>query len=150
MINTILFDMGGTLEDIWYNDQTIHSVTGELRTFLNEHDLGTGCNDITFWNKLNSGIRTYKQWSESNELEKNRRKSGRSIIWRTSIWTVKTAGGSGTAGRHVGSDLLSPRASSEGQGDSGGTEKTRVSSGVISNTASLYSVFDVLEQYGIR
>lgn len=28
------------------------------------------CNDITFWNKLNSGIRTYKQWSESNELEK--------------------------------------------------------------------------------
>ena len=27
-------------------------------------------NDITFWNKLNSGIRTYKQWSESNELEK--------------------------------------------------------------------------------
>ena len=70
MINTILFDMGGTLEDIWYNDQTIHSVTGELRTFLNEHDLGTGCNDITFWNKLNSGIRTYKQWSESNELEK--------------------------------------------------------------------------------
>lgn len=89
MINTILFDMGGTLEDIWYNDQTIHSVTGELRTFLNEHDLGTGCNDITFWNKLNSGIRTYKQWSESNELEKKPRKSGRSIIWRTSIWTVK-------------------------------------------------------------
>ena len=62
--------MGGTLEDIWYNDQTIRTVTGELRTFLDEHDLGTGCNDITFWNKLNSGIRTYKQWSESNELEK--------------------------------------------------------------------------------
>lgn len=70
MIKTILFDMGGTLEDIWYNDQTIRTVTGELRTFLDEHDLGTGCNDITFWNKLNSGIRTYKQWSESNELEK--------------------------------------------------------------------------------
>ena len=88
MIKTILFDMGGTLEDIWYNDQTIRTVTGELRTFLDEHDLGTGCNDITFWNKLNSGIRTYKQWSESNELEKtggNRR----SIICRTSIWTVK-------------------------------------------------------------
>ncbi len=70
VIKTILFDMGGTLEDIWYNDQTIRTVTGELRTFLDEHDLGTGCNDITFWNKLNSGIRTYKQWSESNELEK--------------------------------------------------------------------------------
>ena len=56
MIKTILFDMGGTLEDIWYNDQTIRTVTGELRTFLDEHDLGTGCNDITFWNKLNKTV----------------------------------------------------------------------------------------------
>ena len=78
MIKTILFDMGGTLEDIWYNDQTIRTVTGELRTFLDEHDLGTGCNDITFWNKLNSG-------ANPTNLRKNRRKSGRSIIWRTSI-----------------------------------------------------------------
>ena len=70
MINTVLFDMGGTLEDIWYNEQTIRNVTGELREFLNEHDLGTGCNDITFWNKINAGVTRYKKWSESNELEK--------------------------------------------------------------------------------
>ena len=86
MIKTILFDMGGTLEDIWYNDQTIRTVTGELRTFLDEHDLGTGCNDITFWNKLNSGIRTYKQWSESNELVKKLEEIWpEQSYWRTSI-----------------------------------------------------------------
>ena len=85
MIKTILFDMGGTLEDIWYNDQTIRTVTGELRTFLDEHDLGTGCNDITFWNKLNSGIVPTNNGANPTNLRKNRRKSGRSIIWRTSI-----------------------------------------------------------------
>lgn len=28
--------MGGTLEDIWYNDQTIQDVTRKLLTFLQE------------------------------------------------------------------------------------------------------------------
>ena len=46
MINTVLFDMGGTLEDIWYNDQTIQDVTRKLLTFLQEHDMVTGSNEI--------------------------------------------------------------------------------------------------------
>ena len=41
MINTVLFDMGGTLEDIWYNDETIQTVTRKLLTFLQEHDMVT-------------------------------------------------------------------------------------------------------------
>lgn len=69
MINTVLFDMGGTLEDIWYNDETIQTVTRKLLTFLQEHDMVTGSNEISFWNKINSGIRKYKEWSEGNALE---------------------------------------------------------------------------------
>ena len=128
MIKTILFDMGGTLEDIWYNDQTIRTVTGELRTFLDEHDLGTGCNDITFWNKLNSGIRIYKQWSESNELEKKPEE-----IWPEyymADFNLNRERLQEVAERLAGMwEVLSPRASSEGQGNTGGAEKTRVSSG---------------------
>lgn len=151
VINTILFDMGGTLEDIWYNDQTIHSVTGELRTFLNEHDLGTGCNDITFWNKLNSGIRTYKQWSESNELEKKPEE-----IWpeyymadfnldREKLQEVaeRLAGMWEVTYYHR---ELRPKVKETLEE----LKKRGYHLGVISNTASLYSVFDVLEQYGIR
>ena len=151
MIKTILFDMGGTLEDIWYNDQTIHSVTGELRTFLNEHDLGTGCNDITFWNKLNSGIRTYKQWSESNELEKKPEE-----IWpeyymadfnldREKLQEVaeRLAGMWEVTYYHR---ELRPKVKETLEE----LKKRGYHLGVISNTASLYSVFDVLEQYGIR
>ena len=89
LINTVLFDMGGTLEDIWYNDQTIQKVTKKLLEMLHGYGLDTGCNEITFWNRLNSGITRYKKWSESNELEKSRRRSGRNFIWRTLIWTRK-------------------------------------------------------------
>ena len=147
MINTILFDMGGTLEDIWYNDQTIRTVTGELRTFLDEHDLGTGCNDITFWNKLNSGIRTYKQWSESNELEKKPEE-----IWpeyymadfnltREKLQEVaeRLAGMWEVTYYHR---ELRPKVKETLEE----LKKRGYHLGVISNTASLYSVFDVLEQ----
>ena len=151
MIKTILFDMGGTLEDIWYNDQTIRTVTGELRTFLDEHDLGTGCNDITFWNKLNSGIRAYKQWSESNELEKkpeeiwpeyymadfnlNREKLQEVAERLAGMWEVTYY-----------HRELRPKVKETLEE----LKKRGYHLGVISNTASLYSVFDVLEQYGIR
>ena len=151
VIKTILFDMGGTLEDIWYNDQTIRTVTGELRTFLDEHDLGTGCNDITFWNKLNSGIRTYKQWSESNELEKKPEE-----IWpeyymadfnldREKLQEVaeRLAGMWEVTYYHR---ELRPKVKETLEE----LKKRGYHLGVISNTASLYSVFDVLEQYGIR
>ena len=32
MLNTVLFDMGGTLEDIWYNDETTADVMEKLRS----------------------------------------------------------------------------------------------------------------------
>ena len=58
MIKTILFDMGGTLEDIWYNDQTIRTVTGELRTFLDEHAIGRNINQIA--KRVNAGGPAYQ------------------------------------------------------------------------------------------
>ena len=46
LINTVLFDMGGTLEDIWYNDQTVQTVTGTLLDMLREHGLNAGCTEV--------------------------------------------------------------------------------------------------------
>ena len=34
MLNTVLFDMGGTLEDIWYNEDTIDNVMKKLQETL--------------------------------------------------------------------------------------------------------------------
>ena len=47
MIDTVLFDMGGTLEDIWYNNETTASVTQKLIETLQQHGLYPGCNSET-------------------------------------------------------------------------------------------------------
>ena len=69
MITTILFDMGGTLEDIWYDDSTVAEVTHRLLTFLKKHQICGDYEESVFWEKLSRGIRRYKDWSEANELE---------------------------------------------------------------------------------
>lgn len=151
MINTVLFDMGGTLEDIWYNDQTIQDVTRKLLTFLQEHDMVTGSNEICFWNKINNGIRRYKQWSEGNALELkpeeiwpqyylsefdlDKEKVARYAEDMAGLWEVTYYHRELRPGVKEALEELK-------------NKEYRL--GVISNTASLYSVFDVLEAYGIR
>ena len=36
MLNTVLFDMGGTLEDIWNNEETLAAVMEQLQAMLRE------------------------------------------------------------------------------------------------------------------
>lgn len=151
MINTVLFDMGGTLEDIWYNDETIQTVTRKLLTFLQEHDMVTGSNEISFWNKINSGIRKYKKWSEGNALELkpeeiwpnyylsefdlDKEKIARYAEDMAGMWEVTYYH------RELRPTVKETLEELKNKG---------YRLGVISNTASLYSVFDVLEAYGIR
>ncbi|MEE0389072.1 MAG: HAD hydrolase-like protein, partial [Agathobaculum sp.] len=145
MINTVLFDMGGTLEDIWYNDQTIQDVTRKLLTFLQEHDMVTGSNEICFWNKINNGIRRYKQWSEGNALELkpeeiwpqyylsefdlDKEKVARYAEDMAGLWEVTYYHRELRPGVKEALEELKNKG---------------YRLGVISNTASLYSVFDVL------
>lgn len=70
MLNTVLFDMGGTLENIWYNDDTKRLVTKRLMERLRENGLEPDCSPEEFWAKVAAGQRVYKQWSEGNMLEK--------------------------------------------------------------------------------
>ena len=39
MLNTVLFDMGGTLEDIWYNDDTVTDAMEQLKKVLRANGL---------------------------------------------------------------------------------------------------------------
>ena len=45
MLNTVLFDMGGTLEDIWYNEETTAEVMKKLQEVLRANGLEPGCSD---------------------------------------------------------------------------------------------------------
>lgn len=151
MLNTVLFDMGGTLEDIWYNDDTIANAMEKLQAMLRDNGLEPGCNSKTFAETVQEGIKNYKRWSEGTMLE-----AKPEIIWpdyylkafkfdrgkvaeiaedMAGMWEVTYFHRELRPGVKEMLDALKARG-------------YRI--GVISNTASLYSVFDVLEGYGIR
>lgn len=151
MINTILFDMGGTLEDIWYNDETEQAVRDKLLSMLGSYGLDVGCDPQTFWEGLMRGIKKYKAWSESNELEKKPEE-----IWTEYYLAEFPLDFKKVA--EVAEELAGMwevtyyhRELRPGVKETLEALKNKgYRLGVISNTASLYSVFDVLEAYGIR
>ena len=151
MLNTVLFDMGGTLEDIWYNEETICDIMKKLQERLRFYGLEPGCDDETFRERVLSGLKEYKKWSEGNMLE-----AKPEIIWpeyylkafnfdREKVAAIAEELGNMWEVTYYHREL---RPGVKEMLDALVARGYRI--GVISNNASLYNVFDVLEDYGIR
>ena len=69
MLTTVLFDMGGTLEDIWNNQETRADAMGKMRETLHSYGLETDCSDEEFDRRVWAGVKAYKAWSEPNMRE---------------------------------------------------------------------------------
>lgn len=151
MLNTVLFDMGGTLEDIWYNEETVADVMEKLQAVLRANGLEPGCNSETFRETVLSGVKDYKRWSEGNMLE-----AKPEIIWPD--YYLKAFNFDREKLEAIAEDLGNMweltyyhRELRPGVKDMLDALKARgYHIGVISNNASLYNVFNVLEAYGIR
>ena len=151
MLNTVLFDMGGTLEDIWYNEETTADVMKKLQAVLRANGLEPGCTDQEFRERVLAGVKEYKRWSEGNMLEAKPEE-----IWPN--YYLKSF--------HFDPEKLLPiteelanlweityyhRELRPGVKEMlDGLKARGYHIGVISNNASLYNVFNVLEEYGIR
>ena len=151
MLTTVLFDMGGTLEDIWYNKETQQEAARKLLEILRNNGLDPGCPEEVFWEKLLSGVKAYKQWSEGNMLEKKPEE-----IWPD--WYLRDFAFDRKRLLPITEELantyevtfyhreLRPDARETLQA----LKDRGYHLGVISNNASLYNVFNMLEAYGIR
>ena len=151
MLTTVLFDMGGTLEDIWYNDETRQAVCRKLLEVLRANGLEPGCSDEEFLAKVADGVRAYKAWSEGNMLEKKPEE-----IWPD--WYLRAFNFDREKLLPITEELanlwevtfyhreLRPDARETLQA----LKDRGYHLGVISNNASLYNVFNVLDDYGIR
>ena len=151
MLNTVLFDMGGTLEDIWYNDDTVTDAMEQLKKVLQANGLESGCTDQEFQERVLAGVKNYKRWSEGNMLEAKPEEIWPDYYLRSfnfdrekllpineelaNLWEVTYYHRELRPGVKEMLDGLKARG---------------YHIGVISNNASLYNVFNVLEQYGIR
>ena len=151
MIDTVLFDMGGTLEDIHVDDESrLASIQGVL-DILRAHGIDPDKDFETAASAINAGWERYGAYRDPRQRELKPEE-----IWASFVLT--DFGLDEESVRSYAEELahmwevthyhraLRPhvREMLEGLKDLG------MKLGVISNTASLYQVFDILKEYGIR
>lgn len=151
MLDTVLFDMGGTLEDINYDAETARRVTAKLMEMLRAKGFVLTDTPEAFWEKVDGGVKRYKAWSQSVDRELKPEEiwpdyylsdfdfDRETIIGMAedlaSMWEVTYFNRKLRPGVVEMLDALKARG---------------YKLGIISNTAALYSVFHVLDDYGIR
>ena len=151
MIDTVLFDMGGTLEDIWVDDESRHSSIQGVLDILHAHGIDLNMDFETTAQSINAGWERYGAYRDPRQRELKPEE-----IWGSFVLT--DFGLNEDSVRPYAEELahmweithyhrtLRPHVKEMLEGLKGLGMKL----GVISNTASLYQVFDVLKDYGIR
>lgn len=151
MIDTVLFDMGGTLEDIHVDDESRHASIQGVLDILRAHGIDPDKDFETAASAINAGWERYGAYRDPRQRELKPEE-----IWGSFVLT--DFGLDEESVRSYAEELahmwevthyhraLRPhvREMLEGLKDLG------MKLGVITNTASLYQVFDILKEYGIR
>ena len=151
MIDTVLFDMGGTLEDIFTDDESRETSAREVLRILKEKGIAVPDDLSAAQKKLADGWDRYAAYRGPTNRELKPEE-----IWGNYILTE--LGLDFDAVKPFAEELahmwevthyhrkLRPRVKEMLEGLKGLGMKL----GVISNTAALYQVFRTLEEYGIR
>ncbi|MBI5301722.1 MAG: HAD-IA family hydrolase [Chloroflexi bacterium] len=67
-IRAVVFDLGGTLENVYYDDLLRLNATPGLRAILAKHDLDPGLNDADLYGIVKTGMNKYGKWrAETNQ-----------------------------------------------------------------------------------
>ncbi|MDD6679313.1 MAG: HAD family hydrolase [Firmicutes bacterium] len=151
MITTVLFDMGGTLEDIFVDDDSQREAMRRLREMLLSYGLDPATDDASFKARVDEGWVRYGAYRDARDVE----------LKPVEIWCDYVLADFGfpreTLAPHCEEIAhmwevthyhrsLRPRVEEMLQG----LKRLGMKLGVISNTAAMYQVFDILDEYGIR
>lgn len=68
-IRAVLFDMGGTLEDIYFDDALRLEATRGLSAILQAHQLDPGLKVADLYALVDAGMKKYAQWRERTDRE---------------------------------------------------------------------------------
>ena len=151
MITTVLFDMGGTLEDIWVDDASEREAIAALQQMLSAYGLETGMTQKALKAEVDAGWKRYGRYRDASDVE----------LKPMEIWCDYVLKDFGFSREQLAPHCeeiahmwevthyhrkLRPRVAEMLRGLKGLGLKL----GIISNTAALYQVFDSLEEYGIR
>ena len=151
MITTVLFDMGGTLEDIWVDAESDARAIQTLHRMLTDYGLSPDASLEAFKARVDAGWARYGVYRDATDIE----------LKPVQIW-----GDYVLSDFHFPPETLLPhfaefahmwevthfhrRLRPRVREMLLGLRERGMKLGVISNTAALYQVFDSLEEYGIR
>lgn len=68
-IRAVLFDMGGTLEDVYYDDSIRLAAMPGLMEIMSKHGIDPGLPLPDLYAMVNSGMKKYGRWREESERE---------------------------------------------------------------------------------
>ena len=152
MIKAVMFDMGGTLEDLYSDEKNDRATAYALYEILKKHGIEVPYEAEPLWAKVGAGIQAYKKDSERTlrelkpeeiwldwgfrDIPVDREKliaASEEIahMWETTFYDRKL--------REHGTEMLK-----------GLKEDLGMYVAVVSNTGSLFQVFDTLKKYGVR
>ena len=151
MVKTVLFDMGGTLEDIYVDAASEKAAMEKLDAMLCSYGLNPNTDLEELKRRVNAGWTRYGVYRDAHNVELKPVE-----IWCDYILTDFS----------FPRELLSPHCEEiahmwevtyyHRQLRPGvkpmleGLKEMGLKLGIVSNTAALYQVFDILEEYGIR
>lgn len=152
MIKAVMFDMGGTLEDLYSDEKNDKATAYALYDILKKHGIKVSYEAEPLWKIVGEGIQDYKKNSERTLVELkpeeiwcdwgfrhipvNRTKLAEiseeiAHMWETTFYDRKL--------REHAAEMLK-----------GLKEDLGLHVSVVSNTGSLFQVFSTLKQYGVR
>lgn len=151
MITTVLFDMGGTLEDIFVDEESRRQSAEKLLTMLLSYGLDPSVDAEALRARTDAGWKRYAAFRDVRDVELKPIE-----IWCDYVLTDFAFPREALAPHceelaHMWEVTyyhrsLRPRVGEMLQG----LKDKGMKLGIISNTAALYQVFDILEEYGIR
>ncbi len=151
MIKAVLFDMGGTLEDIWVDEETSRAAVARLKRMLAGWGMDPGVPEEDLRRRVDAGWDRYDVFRSREDVE----------LKPEPLWRDYVLAGFGFPAAFFASHSEEMAHMWEvthyhrelRPGVKGMLERLKgagIRLGIVSNTAALYQVFDTLEEYGIR
>ena len=152
MIKAVMFDMGGTLEDLYSDEKNDRATAYALYDILKKHGIAVPYEAEPLWAVVGEGIKAYKKDSERTLMELKPEQ-----IWcdwgfrDVPVDKAKLAEASEEIA-HMWETTFYDRSLRAHAAEMlrGLKEDLKLHVAVVSNTGSLFQVFSSLEQYGVR
>ena len=151
MITTVMFDMGGTLEDIFVDESSELAAIESLGRMLRAGGLEPGVGDAELKRRVDEGWKRYGKYRDASNVELKPIPIWRDYALADFAFPAEKLEPLCEPIAHMWEithyhRALRPRVGEMLQG----LKDLGLKLGVVSNTAALYQVFDSLEEYGIR